>query len=322
MIFFLTTHRHRYTHRAVRKLPGAPTIRRWSYWRLFHAFSVPRATYVFTDFDRLGPWELELAARSYRKLAAGGAQVLNDPALYPGRAVMLERFRQVGASSFLCWSPVLDQRPDRFPVFLRTQAAHRGPLTGLLETAEAADTALADALAEGYALRDLLFIEYAAAPNPNGVFMKRAAYRIGDRMVPAPSVNADSWIAKHGVEGVAGAAAYAEELATFDQIPHAETLKAAFEAVGLEYGRADFALVDGRLQLYEINSNPMIGGVRKPHPFEDRERTLKLASERYAAALTAIDTDPGGPRIRLDGRVFARQRWRDLRWHWMHHWLP
>ena len=34
---------------------------------------LPRATWIFTDFDRLSFWELELAARVYRNLIGSGA---------------------------------------------------------------------------------------------------------------------------------------------------------------------------------------------------------------------------------------------------------
>jgi len=321
VIVFVSTHRHRFTHRAVPYLPGAPRTARRHYWQFIHSRSVASATYVLVDLDRLGPWELELAARLYRCLKAAGLRVLNDPALHLGRYALLRRLSENGTNNFTGWSPVLGEQPERFPVFLRTQSAHRGPLTGLLHDLQAAEAALAEALAEGYPLADLVFIEYAAAPAANGIFQKRAIFRIGDQLVPAPSVHSRDWAAKTGELGIAGEEMYAAERASLDDMPFTKTLMAAFEVAGVEYGRADFGVLNDAPQIYEINSNPMISRP-STHPNADRHETTRISDERYTAALTAIDSPAVGRRVPLNDPILMLQRQRDARRLWLRHWLP
>jgi hypothetical protein len=56
-----------------------------------------------------------------------------------------------------------------------------------------------------------------------------------------------------------------EELEFVSQNPHHEQLLKIFELAGVEYGRIDYAIKDGRVQTWEINLNPTIGrGLRPP----------------------------------------------------------
>jgi hypothetical protein len=66
-------------------------------------------------------------------------------------------------------------------------------------------------------------------------------------------------------------------------------LAAAFDIAGLEYGRADFGLVGGRVQVYEINSNPEIL-FGNDHPSPARQETYRIFRRNYLDVLSAIDT--------------------------------
>src|SRR5215468_7075141 len=82
---------------------------------------------------------------------------------------------------------------------------------------------------------------------------------------------------------------YDEELRIVRENPYGPAVAAAFELAGIEYGRADFGLVDGKVQLYEINSNPdmMFQG---EHPSAVRQKAYRQFEENYFDALRAIDT--------------------------------
>lgn len=123
MIILLTANGKGHTWKDITRWPGMPRLKRWSYWNVFHRPYVPHATYIFVDFCRLGPWELELAARLYRLLHTAGLTVLNDPALFKNRYTLLKSLRKEKINSFNVWAPALGEEPERFPVFLRTQAA-------------------------------------------------------------------------------------------------------------------------------------------------------------------------------------------------------
>ena len=75
MIIFVTTPEHPYTlHEAVRESPG-PKLRIVTYDQLFAMTRPPRATYVFTDLDRLPMWRVRDAAKVYRRLRDAGLRV-------------------------------------------------------------------------------------------------------------------------------------------------------------------------------------------------------------------------------------------------------
>ncbi|KAB7742316.1 hypothetical protein F2P47_03370 [Parvibaculum sedimenti] len=320
MIVIVTTETHKYTHAALAEWCRPAALQRFSYWKLFRRRALPYATYIFTDFDRLSPWELELAAKAFRVLESAGCRVLNDPGRFRRRHAFLQLMHRKKINDFRSWSPELDESPGRFPVFLRTQAAHRGVLAGLLHTPEDAQRALQEALTAGHPLSDLHFVEYAAEPTNTGIFRKLAAYRIGDTIVPALSVHSLDWIAKYGA-AVAEAQQYEEERELLRQNPYGKHLMSAFEAAGIDYGRADFGIVGGKPQIYEINTNPMIGELTE-HWSDQRLANSRHARDAMAAAVKVLDSAVGKPAVRLDGEPFATQFRRDRRRFFMSPWMP
>lgn len=296
MIILVTTCSHRSTHHAISK--ALPFVRQEVYPLLFARRSFPRATYIFSDFDRLNFWQLECAAHLYRQLSAAGCRVLNDPACALQRLPLLRRLHRSGINSFSAWPADEPEAVDRFPVFIRTKSAHRGNLTDLLGDSQAMHAELSRLVAAGYPVNDLIIVEYRAEPVVNEVFRKYSVYRLGNRYVAAPSVHERNWTAKMGEDGVAGAEGYAEDLITVRTNPHKETLQRAFEIAAIDYGRADFGLVDGRPEIYEINTNPMMHAAGS-HPFADRAEALQISAEALHAGLQDLDTVSGGPKIRI-----------------------
>lgn len=322
MIIFVMTGGHKYCPEEVQDILGAPTLETWSYNKLFRAKKLPFATYIFSDFDRLDFWQLELAAKIYRTLSAAGATVLNDPAQVLHRLPLLKRLYAAGLNSFKVWDVAADDLPDRFPLFLRTRAAHRGTLTDLLHTQDEAVSALNSLIEQGYTTNDLMFVEYCAEPMENGVFRKLAAFRVGDEMLTTTAVHERNWQAKYGEQGVAGAELYQEEFDMVESNKYTEQLKPAFDIAKIHYGRVDFAVVEDRVQVYEINTNPSISLIHD-HPFEIRVRTDKLFCDRLAAALNQIDLagETSKADIHSDAPEVLEQQKRD-RLVLKHRWTP
>ncbi len=162
---------------------------------------------------------------------------------------------------------------------------HRGALTDLLHDRAAADAALSRALGSGGLMRDLVFVEYAAEPQPEtGSFQKHAAFRVGPHIIRANTVNDANWMAKAGSEGVASAAHYLAERSEMDAYPHHDYVMRVFEFAGLQFGRLDFGIVAGRPQTYEINTNPMMK-LTATHPNAVRSETMGLVKSRLVSAL-------------------------------------
>ncbi len=292
MIVFLHTASHRYTHRAVRR--ALAPVRPMSYEAALGRHSLPLATYVFTDLDRLGAWPLELAATLFRALQAAGCRVLNDPARVLGRLALLRRLARARLNSFDAWPASEADAVERFPVFVRTAAAHRGNLTDLLSTPAELAEAIERLVRDGYPLFDLIVVEYRAEPSSTGVFRKLSMYKVGDQLVPSPSVHQRHWMAKYGEAGVAGEEGYLDDLRIAQTAPYAQAVGEAFRLAGVDYGRADFGLVEGRPEIYEINTNPFI--TLKPTEAADaaRRETEAISSQRFLEAVLALDSPPGG----------------------------
>jgi hypothetical protein len=311
MIRFILTRGHAYTLQPVKKFRRAPAINLMNYDALIRARWLRRATYVFTDLDRLDSWSLELAADLYLQLKNAGLTVWNNPAKVKTRYALLRALHAAGLNDFNI------HRADeagaaRFPVFLRKTYGHREPVSGLLQSRAELQAKIETAVAEGTPLENLLVVEYAGEPIRPGLYRKLSAFRIGHAIVPHISVHDDSWLVKYGKTGIAGEELYREELALLQTNPFAGHLKKIFDLAQIEYGRVDFGFYQGRLQVYEINTNPALETALR-HPSPIRVQSLKLVLENYLQALHAIDCPVNGGFIRLgDGKLKRHRAWKNL----------
>jgi len=324
VIVFLGTGHHSYTHDKLSRSPLSRScgfrVRVIGYQEIWRKHRLPRATYVFTDADRLGFWELELAARLYRELARAGVRVLNDPGRAMSRLTLLRTLRREGLNHFDAWH--VDEAPQAlpYPVFLRTNSAHRSVLSELLHGRTEVDQAVRAALERGVPRRELILVQYRAEPVRPGLFHKRAMFRVGARLVPSLGVFQSHWCAKHGELGVAGEALYEAENAALQAMAEAPSVQGAFDLAHVDYGRADYGVVDGRVEIYEINTNPMVP-TAGDHPFSARRDAGRQAFARYMEALGALDEPLEGPPIALQDEMLARQRKLD-RWMTFARWSP
>lgn len=319
MIILLTTASHTYTHDYV--ADQMPAVRQVSYPVFFGRRHLPKATYIFTDFDRLSFWQLELAAHVFRQIQAAGWCALNDPARVLHRLELLQRFKAEGLNSFSAWPASAASSVDAFPVFVRTQSAHRGNLTDLLHTPEALATAIESLINEGYPINDLMISEYCAEAQANGVFRKLSVYRVGARMIATPSVYESHWSAKYGELGAAGEAGYREDLNDIITGRYCDELESYFALAGVDYGRADFSVVNDQIEVYEINTNPHIEPSTQ-HPFSDRLRAFEHADEAYLQALHEIDTDGGGAKLKVELPKLLSERRRRVKLWPGYQWMP
>jgi len=311
MIRFLLTRGHGYTLRRVKRSRQSPPISLMHYDRLIRARWLRRGTYVFTDLDRLSHWDLELAAELYLQLQKAGVRVWNNPARAKSRYPLLRALHAAGLNDFNAYRAHETGSVARFPVFLRKIHGHRQPVSDLLATRAEMEKAIDMAVAGGTPAENLLVVEFAAEPVRPGVYRKLSAYRIGPAIVPHVCVHDTSWLVKYGKLGVAGEELYREELAFLQTNPFADHLRMAFDLADIEYGRADFGFYRGRIQVYEINTNPALEPPL-PHPSAVRVESVRLAWEKFLQALRAIDS-PGGWPIRLaDGKLKPHRVWKNL----------
>lgn len=299
MIIVITVAGHAYTFKSFRDgtygFP-APALRTMTYERLFFATRVPRATYIFTDLDRLAPWELRLAGDVYRRMRKAKLTCLNNPARAMSRMELLRALHRAGLNSFDVYRADEQPRPNRFPVFLRPEDWHdAGGTPALLEDQAALDAALEDLRRRFVALRGMMVIECCPARYNDTLWCKWGAFRVADRVSVDHIGVEDHWFVKHGDWHKLTDAVVADEHEAVRTNRHAADLMKAFEIGGIEFGRADYGIIGGRPVIYEINTNPSIGYfMRSPIPW--RTETRMIARQRLAAALEAIDCKESGSR--------------------------
>ena len=297
MIRFIITEGHRYTLEAARRDRTAPKIEVLSYDQLLRQRRPKRATYIFTDFDRLSAGDLELAARLYQRIREAGQRVLNDPARVKLRFALLRHLQAAGLNDFGACRAEDWPQPVRFPVFVRKMRGHGWPSSTLLHTAGEVEGALRQQVTAGIPLEHLIVIEYVGETIRPGLFRKLAAFRMGSVISPYLCGHDDNWLVKVGKAGIAGAELYEDEFCIVRDNPFAESLRQAFEVAEIEYGRADYGFYQGRLQVFEINTNPHIAAPTSPgfkHPFPRRGDTIALTWKNALAGLHALDTGARG----------------------------
>jgi len=286
MIVIVSTANHAYTHAAVTKeLPDL--VRLSTYQALLGKQRVPKAVYILTDMDRLSPAALVQACELFRRLRAAGLMVLNDPARIRSRWGLLRALFDQGINRANAYRLDENLRPQRWPVFLGQEGDHRFPITDLLHSWEEVERAAEAAMQEGRPRSALIVAEYAAEPLRPGVFRKLSVFRVGSRYIGHTCVHQDRWVAKYGTAGLATADLYEDEVRIVRDNPYRAALEPAFALAGIEYGRADFGVVDGKVHVYEINTNPEVK-FSKPNAPPGREASYAVFRQNYLDALRAL----------------------------------
>lgn len=314
MLRFLTTRGHEYTAKKLveREMEGAivPPCAVENYDQFLRRERVPCGVYIFTDIERLTPWEVQVVAEAYGALAGDGrCQVLNNPALVMSRYELLRNLREEGINDFDVIRADECRWPERYPVFLRHEDDHGRPLsTDLFHNKEALAAGLERARVDGISLRGVLIVGYAAEPFDGKWFRKFNTFRVGTEVFAHHVVVEDSWVVKYGNETVK----LPEEYKVFEQEFvkgnwNADVLRRVFEMAGIAYGRADWGVVNGKVQVYEINTNPYItadpGG---PNP--TRRATIAMSTKKLCDGLAALGNGTSKGKVSIGGKLL--EEWR------------
>src|SRR5262249_6383707 len=156
-----------------------------------------------------------------------------------------------GFNSYNAYRADEERRPERWPVFLRCEGDHQGPISELLHGPTELTDEIARATDRGFPIAALLIIWYAAEETRPGLFRKYCCFRVGEAGFAYTCVDSNNWVAKFGSPDVTTPEELSEEeYRIVRDNPWGPALAPAFDAAGVEYGRADFGLVDGRPQLY------------------------------------------------------------------------
>lgn len=280
MIYYLATRAHLYTMRTFLREWGAPLrprIRLLAYEDLPQLRRLPFGSYIFSDLERLAPARLEAAAQVHAALNAslgGRARLLNHPTLSLRRYELLRRLHDEGHNAFNVYRAAGWPRPARFPVFLRREDDHAGAVSTNLGNQAELNAQLAALREAGTSLDPLIVTEWLDTADAGGVYRKYSAFVIGEQVLPRHLFFSRGWTVKY--PDLATPMHVREELTYITRNPHRLELQRIFRVAGIGYGRIDYSLHEGRIQVWEINTNPWVMS------FADRGRVQRQQSYRLA----------------------------------------
>lgn len=259
-IHYFCTARHSYTigyYAAFYAGPVGSALRIIPYEAMERMASFEPGSFVFTDFDRLSGAELERLGPLVAAIETNGGRILNHPARAIGRYALLRMLHDRGVNAFNVYKLDEWEQVDRFPVFIRAEAGHDKPLTEPVEERGALQRAVEKLKQSGADTGDLMIAEFGNAPDADGKYRKYAAFKVGDHIYAQHCFASPGWwvkftTAERGPERTAEHDRYVKEN------PHREGLEPIFAMANIDYGRADYCVVDGRVQIFEINTNPTV----------------------------------------------------------------
>jgi hypothetical protein len=227
-----------------------------TYEALPAAESLPDATFIFTDIERLPAEATARAVALWDALEARGPQrvrLLNHPGRVLRRYELLRGLHERGWNRFNVYRLDEARGSVRYPVFLRSRTEHRGNLTPLLPDAAAVERAIPELERAGWAAEGLLISEFLDT-SQDGIYRKYSATRAGDLILAHHLMFQRDWRVKG--PSLKEPAMLVEDRVFRETNPHAAQLRELFEFARTDYGRMDYAMLDGRIQLWEINTNP------------------------------------------------------------------
>jgi len=215
-------------------------------------------------------------------------------------------------------------------VFIRRERDALGPESPLLAN-EAEYRAAVESLQDsGKGLSGRMVVEFRQKPDADGVYRKYGAMYFRGRVVPQHLFMSRNWVLKSSTLELSPAMVAEEESYVFDN-PHADQVRRIFELAETDFGRVDYAMVDGRIEVFEINTNPTFPRMRLEYDARERRRVhavqgifsgfQDLDEAETASGLTRFRT-PKPKLHRLRNRSLGRRgrdilqlcKWRTLSW--------
>jgi len=193
-----------------------------------------------------------------------------------------------------------------FPVFIKNDDHHRNQFGTLIDDQMALDAELEKIESSGIPLKHLLVTEFCAKPLRDGIFQKHSEFRIGDQYVPYDSILEANWCAKTGDNRLMTPDERQEAVRIMRENPFSECVAPAFEVARIEYGRIDFGFVDGKMAVYEINTNPKLNAHRDDPPDE----FFQAFNDTIAGVVKGVcrlDSD-SGPAVEICPREKLKKR--------------
>lgn len=222
---------------------------------------------VFTDLERISE---QIAQRLLPVWShySSAVPVLNHPTRALRRYDLLRALADRGLNSFEVHRLSDERVPRSFPVFLRRENDHAGAQSDLIHTERELLRVVRECWEQIQDEDEWLVVEQLSVPPVDGLIPKYGAFRVGPHIIPRHLMFGDSWEVKYNSDDYNKKHASLEE-EYLRSNPHEDELRAIFELANIEFGRIDYIIADGRLQTFEINTNPSLAS---PEALADSKR--------------------------------------------------
>lgn len=267
MIYYLVTRAHPYTIELfIAKF--APELRRLVKVLFYEELETLRelraGTYIFSDIERLGRSEAENAAKVWNVLKGAPAafRVLNHPTKSMKRYELLKSIQKVrseGIHSYDVYRLTEGRAPRRFPVFVREENEHTGTRAEIRPSysIQELEVEIERLTNEGRWRDNLIVVELVDTSDEQKIFRKYSAFIAHGRLFPEHVLFSGEWLVK--VPMIINRDTHAEQERYLQLNPHERELREVCALARIEYGRIDYAIKEGKLCIWEINTNPSLG---------------------------------------------------------------
>lgn len=311
MIVYLVTDQHQYTVESFLHewQPGlAKRVKVLAYEALPQTTSLPLGTYIFSDIELLGPASTEMAVQVWDTLSRSDhpLQLYNHPRRVMRRDELLRTLSVSGRNQFEARHPSDGLGGLKFPVFLRNGRDHAGPSTLLLHNAAELRQALWIQRLRRADMKHMLVVEFCDTADETGLYRKYSSYAEGDRIIPRHVFFSSKWVQKN--PDMLSDAQAAEQMDYLQTNPHHEQIQDIFRTARIDYGRIDYSLLDGQIQVWEINTNPTIIHPRNEYPANAlgaQNYFVERLSKAWAALDNVQEGEPDVP-IHFDAGLVRR----------------
>lgn len=214
---------------------------------------------VFTGLGSLSPHQLEQAASIWKTLSGSGRalRLLNHPLRIMRRYELLRELHERGINDFDACRLTEARAPRRFPVFLQIEHGPAEDEIELLWTPAELEAAVDRLAEEGETRTRRLVVEFAGEADTRAFHRTFSAYCLAGRVIPGHLVFSRRWRARTTDEPVEDWM-LVEERAYLSANAHADLVRGVFRLARVDFGRVEFGVVGGRVQIYGIDTTPVI----------------------------------------------------------------
>lgn len=256
--------------------------------RLVRAKKINSGTYILTDFDLLNDTQKDILDEVYSVLNNDSAQykLLNQPGKSINRTHLLQKLYEKKINNFRCFPAT--QIPDnvQFPVFVRKGTDHSGKISELLPDTKQLENYIQKCIAGNFKSGELLITEFVDTSDSKNIFRKYSAFYVNDTIIPRHIFFSKKWMIK-GAD-LAEKDFIAEELSYIQNNPHQKQLQEIFLMAEINYGRIDYGMLNDKMVVWEINSNPMIASSSSLKKSK-RKATHQIFVKQFTTCFQSVD---------------------------------